>query len=84
MSSICDNCKNIISCNNPRKSNPLLLSCQEQKTITNTEFAIVEFEKIKEEINETYKSNKYFGVEEFDTFMAIIDNRIEELKGENE
>lgn len=84
MSSICDNCKNIISCNNPRKSNPLLLSCQEQKTITNTEFAIVELEKIKAEMEKDkiilfYAPQK---VEIFNEWIEKLDKRIAELKGE--
>ena len=44
---------------------------------------IEELKKIKAEITQTYETNKYFGVEEHDSVIEIIDNHIEEMKGDS-
>lgn len=46
--------------------------------------AITELEKIKIETKETYETNKFFGVEEYDAFIEIIDMHILELKSDYE
>ena len=46
--------------------------------------AITELEKIKTETKETYETNKFFGVEEYDAFIEIIDMHILKLKSDYE
>lgn len=46
--------------------------------------AITELEKIKTETKRTYEANKFFGVEEYDTFIEIVDKQIAELKSDYE
>lgn len=82
MSSICDDCRHIMTCNNPRKNESLLISCQEHYAITNTEFAIKELKNIKAEIKENIIHGCNFDDISESTVNMIIDKHIAELKGE--
>lgn len=57
---------------------------QEQQLIESAKKigAIEELEEIKTEIKYEYETNKYFGVEEYDRFIEILNGHILKLKGE--
>lgn len=46
--------------------------------------AITELEKIKTETKDAYETNKFFGVEEYNAFVEIIDKHIAELESDYE
>ena len=64
----------------------LMKRAEEYQKRKEREFAIAELEKIKEEIRTTYNHDNWDKISRLgqrDLDMAIIDNHISELKGEN-